>query len=358
MMKQFLRKVFAGRRHTEEAFDSAESVVQAVDDIHIESKPQSSYELMLTKAEFEEEELCEESARMVEELVARIEARERGEWIRLRAGGYNLDSDRIHACIDRIERETYDATALLDWADTETARLYRTYVLPADHEEQETFVQSRMVMIYDTCEAIGMKPRPRARLFVEAIGWELHEDDFVSFESWLAEMSDAVPDEAAEEESMERSPDDVSHITPLQISREEVEREDIGKIDAFFAPLLEDTAALARRKESLVFAFYGFSGELEDMMNNAAVNAWASKLVEQHPYVFYVLNDEHVPMTQFVTSMVVTSRMENDQVVFDSEELDEFIRFIRAVLAQVAAQTGEDANMLVARFESRLFTQS
>lgn len=357
MMKQFLRKVFAGRRHNGEAFDSAESVAQAVDDVHIKSMPESRYEWVLARIGFEEDALREEASDMVEEVVSRVETGEHGEWIRLRAGAGDLDSDRIHACIDRIERETYDATALLDWADEETAHLYRTYVLPADQEEQETFVQSRMVMIYDTCEAIGMKPRPRARLFVEAIGWELHEDDFVSFESWLAEMSAAASEEAVEEANRERErdPDDVSHITPIQISREEVECEDIGKIDAFFAPLLTDTASLMSRKESLVFAFYGFSGELEDMMNNAAINAWASKLVEQHPYVFYVLNDEHVPMTQFVTSMVVTSRMENDRVVFDDEELEEFVAFIHAVLEQVAAQTGEDANDLIARFESRLF---
>ncbi|WCN36914.1 hypothetical protein [Aneurinibacillus uraniidurans] len=355
MMKRFLRKVFAGRRHNGEALDSAESVAQAVDDVHIKSVSKSRYEWTLARIAFEEDVLREEASDMVEEVVSRVEAGERGGWIRLRAGEGDLDSERIHAWIDRIERETYDATALLDWADEETAHLYRTYVLPVDQEEQETFVQSRMVMIYDTCEAIGMKPRPRARLFAEAIGWELYEDDFVSFESWLAEMSDAVLEEAGEEADRKRDSDDVSHITPLQISREEVEREDIGKIDAFFAPLLTDTKALARQKESLVFAFYGFSGELEDMMSNAAVNAWAGKLVEQHPYVFYVLNDEHVPMTQFVTSMVVTSRMENDRVVFDDEELAEFTAFIHAVLAQIAAQTGEDANDLIARFESRLF---
>ena len=355
MMKQFLRKVFAGRRQTGDMLDSAELAAQAVDDIHIYNQLENRYELVLTQAE-QGTEIYEKAARMVEELAAKIEVGKQVAFIRLRIEGQGRpDAERIHACMDRIERETYDATALLDWGDVETARLYRMYVLPTNPEKQETFVQSRMVMIYDTCEALGMKPRPRARLFVEAVGWELHEDDFEAFEEWLSRMSEAPSGEATVGDRVE---DDLSHITPLQISRDEVESEDISKIDAFFIPLLQDAASLASRKESLVFSFYGFSGQLEDMMNHAAVNAWASKLVEEHPYVFYVLNDDYVPMTQFVTSMVVTSHMENNQVVFDEEELKEFIQFIRAALTHVAARTGEDPVELAARFESCLFAQS
>jgi len=401
MVRQFLRRMFAGRKNEEEREEATERPEMelmedtmeaeetkgadsvsgvAVEEKVLEERRAEPYTYVITRDKIEHHSY-KQIFRLIEEILEQIERGLRGEGrLQLRlspdlaAETDEFFGKRIGKYIEGAERETYDATAFFDWTDEETARIYRTYVLPVQPEKQHTFVQSRLVMIYDTCEALGWDARRVVGMFTEAIGWELKKEDFIRFERWLDTMSQRLEDEdtlssaehgygldsaelnnAEPEARPEAEEDEFAHITPLQVSREEVEKEDITKLAAFFDDILSDPKRIREKRGGLVFSFYGFSGELEDVMGDEGVNAWASRLVEQYPYVFYFLNDEYVPMTRFVTSMVVTSRMEGDEVVYDAEELDEFIEFIQTALARLADWTGEDASQVIQEFEQKLF---
>lgn len=388
MVRQFLRRMFAGRKHSEEHEDIAdeyrdewteerERAREAERDMAIEEAPSIMPEAvqgeavqpriyMITRDKIEHHNY-KQITRLVGDILQEAEeGRCRRGCLQLRLApelweeADEFFGKRIGKYIEGAERETYDASAFFDWTDEETARIYHTYVMPANLEKQRAFVQSRLVMIYDTCEALQWDARRIAGAFAEAIGWPFDEADIITFERWLDEMSQRLAEEEQDAQQEEVMPEpqeeeDFSYITPVQISREEVEREDITKLATFFDGILSDGAKIREKKGGLVFSFYGFSGELEDVMQDDAVNAWASRLVEQYPYVFYFLNDQYVPMTQFVTSMVVTSWMEDDEVVYDEEELEEFIRFIRGALSQLAERSGESPQQIVYEFERKLF---
>jgi hypothetical protein len=384
MVKQFLRRMFAGRKNGEEReatpdYRENEWIGNAPEEEMVfvpEASPEAKdveevqdepWTYMITRDKIEHHSY-KQMTRMVEEILEQMELGLRKEGrLRLRLSPELLaETDdffgkRIGKYIEGAERETYDATAFFDWADEETARIYRTYVLPAQPEKQQTFVQSRLVMIYDTCDALGWDSRRLAGIFAKAIGWELTEEDFNRFEQWLSAMSqrleqeEEIPGGLYEQSEAQPEEDEFAHITPIQISREEVESEDITKLTAFFDSVLSNSEQIREKKGGLVFSFYGFSGELEDVMQDDAVNAWASRLVEQYPYVFYFLNDEYVPMTRFVTSMVVTSWMEGEEVVFNEEELEEFIHFIHSALARLVERTGEDPHYIIQEFDQKLF---
>jgi hypothetical protein len=382
MVRQFLRRVFAGRKnyeehpfamtHTEKEENIEVEVQAAGTESVCEEIQDEPYVYVITRDNIEHHSY-KQIVHMVEDILKQIEAGRRREGLlQLRLSPELVESmdeflgKRIGKYIEGAERETYDATAFFDWKDEETIRIYRTFVLPGQKEKQQTFIQSRLVMIYDTCEAIGWDARQVAGTFAEVVGWSFTEDDFFRFEDWLQTMSERMKMEEEEEESPFKSKEQPSmktqerdeefaHITPIQISRDEVEREDISQIAAFFEGLLEDKERVRQKKAGLVFSFYGFSGELEDVMHDEAVNAWASHLVEQYPYIFYFLNDDYVPMTRFVTSMVVTSRMKGEELFFDEEELTEFIHFIQEALTRLAEWTGEDPHWIVQEFERKLF---
>ncbi|AMA73707.1 MULTISPECIES: hypothetical protein [Aneurinibacillus] len=393
MVRQFLRKVFAGRKqkeHESECVDAERTGEIPWEELAEESAslPNSGEnehgsnralerrdepQIYVITREKIEHHSYKQIARIVEDILGQIELGLRREGrLQLRlspelmAEADEFLGKRIGKYIEGAERETYDATAFFDWTDEETAQIYRTFVLPSHPEKQRTFMQSRFVMIYDTCEALGWDARERATAFAEAIGWELDEADWRRFEEWLKMMSERIameekqaeiggePERAEEEEELAED-NEFAHITPIQISREEVEQEDISKLVTFFDEVLQDKERIRQKKAGLVFSFYGFSGELEDVMQNEAVNAWASRLVEQYPYVFYFLNDEYVPMTRFVTSMVVTSSVNGDEIVFNEEELEKFIAFIREALARLAEWTGENPNLIIQEFEQKLF---
>lgn len=388
MVRQFLRRMFAGRKSNEERetiIDEHEAEwtdeVWKVDEEagrepaakensyaanQVRNKEQAEPRLYTITRDKIEHHNYKQIKRLVEDILEEAEQGycHRG-CLQLRLSPELLEETdeffgkRIGKYIEGAERETYDATAFFDWTDEETARIYRTYTLPSYPEKQQSFVQSRLVMIYDTCEALNWDARRIAEAFSEAIGWSLGEEDLVRFERWLAAMSQQLAEEGyetdGEEVAEEYIEEDFSHITPVQISREEVEREDITKLAAFFDDILSDGAKIRGKKGGLVFSFYGFSGELEAVMQDEAVNAWASRLVEQYPYIFYFLNDEYVPMTQFVTSMVVTAQMEGDEVVYDEQELEEFIQFIRGALSQLAERSGESPYQVINEFERKLF---
>ncbi|WP_027417315.1 hypothetical protein [Aneurinibacillus terranovensis] len=277
---------------------------------------------------------------------------------------------RLGKYIELLERETYDITAFLDWGNEETSTLYATYVLPSQTEKQDAFIKSRILLIYDTCDAIGWEYRKVAREFAAALGFHLPDDYFIDFEAWLGRMDEIMEEQSTEAviepvegsanepagaddgEGSHEKEEPFARMIPFQISRDEVEQEDISQFTRFFDGLDKQNAA--RKKEKMVFSFYGFAGEVEDLVNNPAVNTWASLLVEKYPYIFYFLNDEYVPMTSFLTSLVVRSRLENDQVLFDPDELQELTHYIGDALRQVALWTGEDGDKLINLFERKL----
>lgn len=396
MVRQFLRRMFAGRKNDEEhetrpehiAAESYENDMEMTKEV--EPEPALPFETAAKNKELEvpraepriytitrdkiEHHSYKEMMNLVEEILEQVELGLRSEGrLQLRLSPELIEetdeffAKRIGKYIEGAERETYDATAFFDWQDKETARIYRTYVLPAHPEKQQTFMQGRLVMIYDTCEALAWDARQIAKAFAEAVHWELTDEDFRRFEKSMETISQRLQGEGNEllaeqqEYKVDGQPssekeDEFAHITPIQISREEVENENIAKLASFFDRTLSDPKQILEKKGGLVFSFYGFSGELEDVMGDEAVNVWASRLVEQYPYVFYFLNDQYVPMTRFVTSMVVKSRVEGDAIVYDEQELEEFVGFIGGALTRIAEWTEEDPRQVIEEFEQKLFS--
>lgn len=396
MVRQFLRRMFAGRKNDKEhetmsEHSEAESYEEDMEATKEEEpEPAFTFETAAKSENLEvpraeprmyvitrdkiEHHSYREMMNLVEEILEQVELGLRSEGrLQLRLSRELAEetdeffAKRIGKYIEGAERETYDATAFFDWQDEETARIYRTYVLPAHPEKQQTFLQGRLVMIYDTCDALAWDARRIGKAFAEAIHWKLTEEDFSRFEKWMDAISQSLQGEeneliaeqqeheASGQQLKEEKEDEFARITPIQVSRGEVESEDITKLTTFFDHTLSDPEQILEKKGGLVFSFYGFSGELEDVMGDEAVNAWASRLVEQYPYVFYFLNDQYVPMTRFVTSMVVKSRVEGDEVVYDEQELEEFVKFISGALARIAEWTGEDSRQVIEEFERKLF---
>ncbi|WP_047154219.1 hypothetical protein [Aneurinibacillus tyrosinisolvens] len=378
MVKQFLRRVFSprkveedteellpSRQESEETLSIPKDTGRVLEEIRAEllqeEKEEQPFTLLITREKIDHHNY-KEAVGLVSEIMEEIqEGTRRFARIQLK-----IDQElsvlqdeflgrRIGKYIDAIERETYDATALLDWHHEETVSIYQTFVMPAQIQKQDAFIQSRVLMLHDTCADMGWDYRELSKRFASSLGFILADDYFDSFEEWLDKM-ERMPEAAAEDALAPEKEESSQDITSFLISREEVEQEDIGQIASFLDGLIADKQNIAARKGSVVFSFYGFSGEVEDLMMNPAVTAWASYLVERYPYLFYFLNDSHVPMTRFVTSMVVSAQMHGDQILFDQEELQEFLGYIQGALENFSEWVHEDAEILKAEFAAKLST--
>jgi hypothetical protein len=390
MVKQFLRRIFSSRGLEEETAAVSEPVEAQVKDVKIdkqdaegwgrlgdeepalagETAPEwpldSPLTLMISRDKIEKHNY-KEAIQLVSEVFQNIEQglRRRGR-VRLSLDACLAEEmdeflgKRVGKYIEQLEQQTYDLTAFLDWDDEQTSSIYEEFVLPSQPEKQHDFLRSRLIFIYDTCGALEWNYRPVAQRFAEALRFVLDDPYFADFEAWLGSVDKAEDERAMGESAADKQPNvetpteepDFTHIIPFQISREEVDREDIKKIERFFNDLTAEE--MKRKKGKMVFSFYGFAGEVDDLVNNPAVNSWASLLIEKYPHIFYFLNDEYVPMISFLTSLVVTANIEGEEIQYNPEELAEFSAFIGSALKRLAELTGEDGEQLIREFESRL----
>lgn len=256
-----------------------------------------------------------------------------------------------------IEHEAPDIVALLDWEDRGTIDFYRTYLLPQESQDQIKFVRERIAYIFGTCELMGTPYRVLAESFVSGVGLFLDDDFFIQFENWIADMEFRETLQDNEEIMVEESIDQVSPYFSLrfQFSREEVEKMDIQGISRVMDVLLYDPLKAKEKKNAMIFSFYGFSGNLEDLLHHPGVLAWASYLIEKYPFIFYFLNDEEVPMTRFLTSLVVSSTMRGDILYFNQKELEEFLVFIHESLMDLAFWVGDNPEDIIEEFHNKLF---
>ncbi|WCK55925.1 hypothetical protein PP175_08415 [Aneurinibacillus sp. Ricciae_BoGa-3] len=390
MVKQFLRRIFSSRGLEEEAAAVNEPVDAMVEDVKIEKQdamewqrpgadepapvgqtapdwPLDSPLTLIINRDKIEKHNYKEAIQLVADVFQNIEqGLRRSGRVRLSLDAHLVDEmdeflgRRLGKYIEQLEQQTYDLTAFIDWEDDETVSIYEHFVLPSQSEKQDDFFRSRLILIYDTCGALEWDYQPVARRFAQALGFVLPQQYFVDFEVWLGSLDKAEEDQAANKTLSEKPENvetaaqepDFTHMIPFQISREEVENEDINKFERFFNAMTAEE--MERKKGKIVFSFYGFAGEVDDLVNNRSVNSWASLLIEKYPHIFYFLNDEYVPMTSFLTSLVVTANIEGEEIHYNEEELAELSSFIGSALQRVAELTGEDGEQLVREFESKL----
>lgn len=253
-----------------------------------------------------------------------------------------------------IEKEAPEILALLDWQDPPTQSIYQYYLLPKDGQEQIPFVQQRIYYIYETCELLNRHYREIAEAFVASLGLYLEDGFFVQFEMWVKENSREYP--CVDVETFEKEEDipDLQLPIRLQFSREEVERMDITKIVHVLESLLQNPQIAREKKGSILFSFYGFSGVLENLLHLPEVQSWARFLVEKYPYFFYFLNDEELPMTRFLTSLVVSSHMRGDDLYYDKDEMEDFLDFIYQSLCEFGKWVGENPDDLFEEFHYKM----
>lgn len=257
----------------------------------------------------------------------------------------------------RIENEAPDIVALLDWKDKRTRDFYREYLLPKDSQKQMKFVQERIVLIYGTCTLLGSSYRDTADLFVLGMGLFLDNEFFIQLEKWIAELELRGTSQNDAERIDEELIEDVLPYLALrfQFSREEVERMDMKGISRVLEELLRDPLLAKEKKNTMIFSFYGFSGNIEELLHDSHVLSWASSLIEKYPYIFYFLNDEEVPMTRFLTSLVVSSTMKGDTLYLNQQELEEFLVFIHESLVNLANWIGDNPEDIIEEFHNKLF---
>jgi hypothetical protein len=238
-----------------------------------------------------------------------------------------------------MEKEAPDILVVLDWEDRETIEIYKHYLLPYHSDDCISFVEKRVIFIYDTCDRLGIPYRPIANTFVTSLGLKLEESFFAQLESWVQQL-----------EVVEKPPSREIDTVRIQFSREEVEGLDIRSISRLMDSLLVDPHLAVQKKNSLVFSFYGFSGNLEELLNQNEIRSWASYLVEKYPFIFYFLNDGDVPMTRFLTSLVVSSQMKGETLYYDGDELEEFFLYIHQSLTSFAHWIGENPDQCIEEF--------
>lgn len=241
-----------------------------------------------------------------------------------------------------IENEAPDILVVLDWGDEETSGIYKHYLLPYHVDDRIAFVERRVLLIFNTCERLGIPYRPIANRFVASLGLRLEESFFEELESWVNQLAVAENPAIREIDSVR-----------IQFSREEVEGLDITGIARIMDSLLRDPQLAMSKKNAMIFSFYGFSGNLEELLDQEDIRSWASYLVEKYPFIFYFLNDEEVPMTRFLTSLVVSSHMKGENLYYDADELEEFFLFIHQSLSSFAQWIGEDPDQCIEEFHEK-----
>lgn len=261
-----------------------------------------------------------------------------------------LMAKRISKYLLNAEQEIVDFTFFLDKNDPLTMKIYKTYLLPQNMEDLNSFLQERCFMIYETSIGLSHDYRMEIEELLQALEIPTGPDFFEEFAKWREEILKKHEEEQSiESETTPSSSDSVM----IKVSREEVENENIQQLDHYLKKALQSPEVAKTFKGTLLFSFYGFSKheDLFKLMNRREVNDWASLLVEKHPYIFYFLNDEEYPMTSFLTSLVVTTEIENQDVYYNEEELLAFKDYIRDALKKLAGWLEEDMDEVLFEFE-------
>jgi hypothetical protein len=267
----------------------------------------------------------------------------------------NFLAERLHDYLDQCEQETMDLTFFLDKSDAATMMIYKTYLLPESVEQLNLFLQDRCMMIYETADNLGINYRNEIELFFQALDLSMSASFFEDFEQFkqrlLTSQEEEVKQVKREQESVPQEA--VPSLTMIEVSREEVENENILQLDKFMERALKTPEQAQKFRGSLLFSFYGF-GRHEDlfrMMNRKEIKDWASILVEKHPYIFYFFNDIEYPMTKFLTSLVVATEVENGVVYYNEEELSDFRDYIHEALLKLAGWLGVEEEDLLEKFD-------
>ena len=254
----------------------------------------------------------------------------------------------IHLC----EQEIVEFTYFLDKLDHQTMDIYKTYALPQRVTELNGFLQERCFMIYETAEALMRDYHQEIEHYFQSLDIPIGERFFEEFELWR----DSVL-QKHEEEQLADSPSSPLSVhrretVMIKVSREEVENENIHQLDHYMAEALQSPESARTYEGSLLFSFYGYAkdGDLLELMSQKEIKDWASLLVEKHPHIFYFLNNEDYPMTRFLTSLVVTTEVEEDGVYYNEEELEDFQAYIQESLSKLAIWLGEEELAMLHKF--------
>lgn len=262
-----------------------------------------------------------------------------------------LTAKRINKYLSQAEHDIVDLTYFLDKTDQTTMDIYRKFLLPERIEQLNIFLQERCLMIYETSRGLGTDYKAEIELFFEALDMTITSSFFEEFQQWREEILKIHAEEQLSENQQAHSDDEDAM---LKISKEEVENENIQQIDHYLKQALHSPETAREMKGTLLFSFYGFSKheDLLKLMNRKEVNDWASLLVEKHPYIFYFLNDDDYPMTQFLTSLVVTTEVEDSFVYYNDDELIAFKAYIVDALETLADWIKEDREQVILDFTS------
>jgi len=371
MIKSFFKKVFSSSSSSEEVAAATEQRMDTdqqqaqghegvafsdVQEFETGNEMDVNYEILTLQKEWLNTHSFSEINLMVSRLYERAEQTEGTEPTRLRL---QLDESlqekdivttkRIGKYLSHAEQEIVDLTYFLDKNDSETIDIYKEFVLPEEVEPLNAFLQERCFMIYETCAGLMMDYKAEIESYFKALDIPMTSSFFEEFDSWREEVLRQHENEQLEqEEQLSTSQDTVM----IRVSKEEVENENIQQIDHFLKAALASPESAKEYKGTLLFSFYGFSKheDLLKLMNRKEVNDWASLLVEKHPYIFYFLNDRDYPMTQFLTSLVVTTEVEDDSVYYNDEELTAFKEYIVEALETLADWIQEDKEQVVLKF--------
>jgi hypothetical protein len=260
--------------------------------------------------------------------------------------------NQLSEYLSLCEQEIQDLTFFLDKNDEETRNIYKTFLLPQQEDEQDAFLLQRCMMIYETSESLSVDYCQEVELLFTLVDRPLNEEFFERFEKWKDQVLNARQYEEENIQQQNNVQVNDSDVEMIQISKEEIENENLQQIDRYMAKVLSSPEQSKRHQGQLLFSFYGFSknSDLLDLMNHDDIKNWAANLVERHPYIFYYLNNEHYPMTSFLTSLVVSTEVEENNLYYNEEELAAFQIYIQDSLCKLAEWIGEDQRKVLDNF--------
>ncbi|MBP1930610.1 hypothetical protein [Ammoniphilus resinae] len=259
--------------------------------------------------------------------------------------------------LDYCEQEVVDLTLFIDKTDEITMEIYRNYLLPESIDHRDAFVRERCLMIYEACVDRELDPREEMEKYLFSLNFPYDEQFFVQFEAWRSQIL-TMHQAEGENQSFESHVDLPqsgrcdSSPTMIEISKEEIENENIAQLEQYLKRALETPEKAKSQKGDLLFSFYGYAKDedLVKLMNRKEIKEWASLLLEKHPYIVYFLNDEEYPMTRFLTSLVVTTEEEDHAIYYNEMELSDFRSFVSNALVELAQWLGEDLEEVQQKF--------
>jgi len=350
MLKSLFKKVFSSPAKSEEEG----SVTTALEDLNSER----NYTQITLKKDWIE-------SLDVKEIEAALEKfEEKGVDDKLPRIRIRLESDieeaehliSVRNYMDYCEQEVVDLTLFIDKSDEITMEIYKNLV-PESIDHRDAFVRERCLMIYEACVDRELDPREEIKNYLSSLDLSYDEQFFVQFEMWRSQILTMHQENGENQRfdsnvDLQQSGKVDSSLTMIEISKEEIENENIAQLEQYLKRALETPERAKSKKGDLLFSFYGYAKDedLVKLMNRKEIKDWASLLVEKHPYIVYFLNDKEYPMTRFLTSLVVTTEEEDHAVYFNETELSDFRAFVSNALVELAQWLGEDLEEVQQKF--------